>query len=529
MKSICLVLIMCLLSAVQTLSQDTAGTGGRYHTIARGETLYRLTIMYGVTAQEICDANPGLSAENFKAGTIVLIPPAKPKTETVSAPDTTIAVSTQKPLGLAGSPCKEMHKAKRKETLFSIAQKYGITLEWLQKANPETLREGYALKKGDVLCIPFPPTDTIKKTLTEPTNTQLFEQTRKQPRGMNIVRLAVILPFKARGSTQAKMLDFYRGVLMAVDSLKHGGTSFEIYAYSVDDKAENLDKILQQEELSRANIIFGPADSAQIAAVSRYAKAHGMLHVNPFYRWSLETENNPKFFTLNPPTRIQDSEAVKLLSSAFEGSNIVLLETGARSNSIATRLRTDSLPHRNVEMPHTEKGLAELIDPTRRNVLIPSSSDIKSLNVLMPLYLSMRRNHPEWDMCLVGYSEWQTYAGTLLEDFYKGDTYIFTPFFLKREDPVLKQLESTYLNHFGKPMPTGYPRMTVYGYDCAMHFLSGMIRWGTDFDEESEYRNPLQHSFRMKRKTNWGGLENHFMQFIHYKTTHDIESITLPQ
>ena len=99
---------MCLLSAVQTLSQDTAGTGGRYHTIARGETLYRLTIMYGVTAQEICDANPGLSAENFKAGTIVLIPPAKPKTETVSAPDTTIAVSTQKPLGLAGSPCKEM-------------------------------------------------------------------------------------------------------------------------------------------------------------------------------------------------------------------------------------------------------------------------------------------------------------------------------------------------------------------------------------------------------------------------------------
>ena len=45
-----------------------------YHTIASGETLYRLTVKYNVSAKAICDANPGLSAENFRIGQVILIP-----------------------------------------------------------------------------------------------------------------------------------------------------------------------------------------------------------------------------------------------------------------------------------------------------------------------------------------------------------------------------------------------------------------------------------------------------------------------
>jgi LysM repeat protein len=33
-----------------------------FHTIAPGETLYRLTVKYNVSAKAICDANPGQSA-----------------------------------------------------------------------------------------------------------------------------------------------------------------------------------------------------------------------------------------------------------------------------------------------------------------------------------------------------------------------------------------------------------------------------------------------------------------------------------
>ncbi len=39
-----------------------------------GETLYKLTTMYNVSAKDICEANPGLSAENFRIGQVILIP-----------------------------------------------------------------------------------------------------------------------------------------------------------------------------------------------------------------------------------------------------------------------------------------------------------------------------------------------------------------------------------------------------------------------------------------------------------------------
>ena len=46
----------------------------RFHTIQPGETLYRLSVENRVSVKNICDANPGLSVEQFKAGQVIVIP-----------------------------------------------------------------------------------------------------------------------------------------------------------------------------------------------------------------------------------------------------------------------------------------------------------------------------------------------------------------------------------------------------------------------------------------------------------------------
>ena len=66
----------------QTLKIPQAVTDGdnkhpRFHTIQSGETLYRLTLQYAVSAEAICAANPGLSAKNFRAGQVIIIPANK--------------------------------------------------------------------------------------------------------------------------------------------------------------------------------------------------------------------------------------------------------------------------------------------------------------------------------------------------------------------------------------------------------------------------------------------------------------------
>ena len=49
-------------------------SSGHFHTIQKGETLYRLSVENRVSVKEICDANPGLSADNFKIGQVITIP-----------------------------------------------------------------------------------------------------------------------------------------------------------------------------------------------------------------------------------------------------------------------------------------------------------------------------------------------------------------------------------------------------------------------------------------------------------------------
>jgi LysM repeat protein len=127
--------------------------GETFHTIQAGETLYKLTTMYNVSAKAICEANPGLSAENFRIGQVILIPLEKEPTNTVQTSVTQPAIQ-----GPVVARCKEMHKVKRKETIFSVSREYEISEQELINANPE-LKKG--MKKGQLLCIPYPSANIV--------------------------------------------------------------------------------------------------------------------------------------------------------------------------------------------------------------------------------------------------------------------------------------------------------------------------------------------------------------------------------
>ena len=83
--------------------------GESFHTIQAGETLYKLTTLYGVSAKAICEANPGLSADNFRIGQVIRIP-----LEDINSTEPT-QVPVEKPViqGPVQSRCREMHKVSR--------------------------------------------------------------------------------------------------------------------------------------------------------------------------------------------------------------------------------------------------------------------------------------------------------------------------------------------------------------------------------------------------------------------------------
>lgn len=155
-----------------------------YHTIEAGETLYRLTIKYSVSAKAICDANPGLSAENFRTGQVIRIPSASEATVGLSETKGNTTITGVTIPGPVESRCREMHKVKRKETIFSISREYGISEAELIAANPELKGEKH-IKKGSFLCIPYAKAQAVQAISSNmtPTDNELFNENRKKSNG----------------------------------------------------------------------------------------------------------------------------------------------------------------------------------------------------------------------------------------------------------------------------------------------------------------------------------------------------------
>ena len=222
--------------AGETLKIPQADNGSNqdkpiFHTIQAGETLYQLTLKYNVTAQAICNVNPGLSASNFRIGQVIAIPAQeavkKPQEDLTETAETAPAKTNE---------WRDMHKVQRKETIFSISREYGITQEELIAANPE-LKNG-KLKRGTFLFIPYPKSEqkkeeTAKAPAHTPSNEELFSQSIQPPKSIQTVKTAVLLPFtdSSNRDEQLRMVEYYEGFLIAADSLKRQGISLDIYAY----------------------------------------------------------------------------------------------------------------------------------------------------------------------------------------------------------------------------------------------------------------------------------------------------------
>ena len=92
---------------------------------------------------------------------------------------------------------REIHKVKKKETIFGIARQYGITIQDLVDANPEMNTPGYELKKDSYIAIPYPKSQTSHaETAAAPVSTPAQSKTvtaKSRAKG-DPIRLGVMLP-----------------------------------------------------------------------------------------------------------------------------------------------------------------------------------------------------------------------------------------------------------------------------------------------------------------------------------------------
>lgn len=505
-----------------------------FHTIATGETLYRLTVKYNVSAKAICDANPGLSAENFRIGQVIRIPSSTENNAVKTTETTNNRVNNSQILGPVQPRCRDMHKVKRKETVFSISREYGISEAELIAANPELKGEN-KIKKGSLLCIPYPSAQTSPSTQPKdiPTDSELFRENRKETERFNTIKAAIILPFLegvSKGEA-ARMVEYYEGFLMAVDSLKRTGTSIDLYTYNSGPETASLNSILGKNEMKNMDIIFGPLYQQHISPLSDFAKKNDIRLVIPFTSKDNAVFRNPAVYQINTPQSYLDSEVYDHFVRQFPHANVIFLEANQQTKDkidfikgLKEELKNRSIPMKTLKEDATVESLKAVLRADRENVFIPTSDSNLTLIKILPQLTLLVRDQPESRIHLFGYPKWQTYTKDHLDAFFELDTYFYSSFYTNNLLPAAINFTKNYRRWYGKDMDERYPKYGMLGFDTSYFFLKGLSRYGSEFEKNMQELNltPIQTGFKFQRVNNWGGFINKKVFFVRFTKNYEL-------
>jgi LysM repeat protein len=485
-----------------------------YHTIRTGETLYGVSRQYGLSAEDISEANRGLTPETFAAGKTIRIPAMRMQSLPVT--QTKVVVKELK------------YKIKRQETMYSICRKFDVTSEELLAYNPR-LKSG--LKAGMELIIPVRTEEIVTEIPAQrELNIEELINYRRQIERTNIARIALLLPFidpATQAPLDARVIEFYEGFLMSVDSMRNDGMSVELYVYNIGNDAATTATALENIESPLPDLLVGGMTDIQIELIADFARDRNIKYVVPFSsRCERLTLDNPCIFQVNAMPQNLYSYLTPRIHTLFPRHRIVLLNTNDGNpktqlvHMLGADLNDNAIPF--AEVTFSEKtfqaDMLAAMSNTVPNLVIPFSGSLDALLKIKSTLRSIAETKPEYSVTLFGHPEWQNYTKDCLDDFYALNTYFYTPAYMNTMTPEAKWFAGKYKDMYNKPLSPSSPRYAVLGYDLGMYFLTAIRTYGNTFDNyvhQHVYRS-IQSGFRFGRVNNWGGFFNTNLYIVHY-------------
>lgn len=524
------------LPTAQTPSSEAVGeVVSNSYEVKKGDTVYGLCRRFGVSREEFLRLNPG-AIDGLKAGeTVKLREGSAPEPAAVSATPAptqrTEVESAPRQAQPVNSP-EVTYTIKEGETLYHISKEHGTTVEAILQANPELDVTDY--KMGMVIVIPVAdsaahevaPAETIGFAPEE----KPVVTTSESDSSSNGIVIALALPFNLnveKADRQDKVYtEFYKGFLLAVDSMRNCGTPIKVMAFDTADSMDSVRSILANPMLAEAQVIVGPGDANQLNAFANYGKERGVEVLNLFHVKDISYRINPSMMQGNIPHETMYEKAADYLVNNLRGAVPVLVKSRNASADKAEFLtilkgRFDSRGINAVEIQFDDQlklDDLESIDRAGSFTFIPVTGKSDELQKMLSTLIEFKKSNPYPDgITLFGYPEWTTFRGDMLAKMIEMGTTVFSRFYTVPEDAQLKQVEDVFVRWYGSPMASLVPRQGLFGFDTGMYLIKALKANGGDFNLFTPAYNGVQNGFDFQRSPG-GGFVNNDLYIINFRT-----------
>ena len=273
---------------------------------------------------------------------------------------------------------REIHKVKKKETIFGIARQYGITIQDLVDANPEMNTPGYELKKDSYICIPYPKQETSSPQPVEtPVSVNRQATTVKKTRAKGApIRRGVMLPLHDINGDGRRMVEYYRGILMACDSLKKMGISVDVHAWNTPDNVP-IAPVLRENAARECDLIVGPLYSKQMAELSNFATENDIRLVIPFSINAPQLQTNRNIFQVYQAPSAVNEAMIEQFLKRFGDTHPVFIDCndststkGSFTAGLRRRLEAKGIAYSLTNLKSSESNFSKAFSTTKPNVVI---------------------------------------------------------------------------------------------------------------------------------------------------------------
>ena len=525
-----------------------------YHTISSGETLYAIAQRYETSVESIMRANPGIKPTKLAKGAVIRVPDVNADVvvaeKETPAETTTIDTPVEQPKEVEKEAVEQLventggkyrtYCAKKKETFYSIAQKFDIAVDELRAVNPDIRK----VKEGMNINI---PNSVVDKDVTQNSDENVASNEHLESlysriyskKNTDHINVAVMLPFMLNETESVKSAlytEYYQGFLLAVDSLKRQGYSVNVYAYDTQNSADVVRNLLSRQQMTKMDLIIAPDQDDAIDLVADFGEQHDINVVNSFSLKNEKVNTNARVFQTNIPGSYLYAETVACFIKTFKNKRVVFLDNAddtEADNEFITTLQSE-LSQRN--MPYTTCSYKGILSDDNLSgtalsasiVFVPTSNKKEAIAEILPALDRFVATHDASDVSLFGYPGWIPQINKNLDKFYHLDTYIFSRFYIQPEDARMYDFSIKYAYWYNEEMRNASPRYAVLGFDTGLYFLQAIAQHGKNFAnyDMTEMPQSIQTDFNFERINNWSGFINKSFYFVHLTRDMKIEKIS---
>lgn len=512
-----------------TVSKEKVKLNGKLylsHVVLERQTLYSISKAYGVSEEELYEANPSLRETGLQKNAILLIPyrEAVPEQQNVQQEEEYTE-----------------HTVRWYEDIEDIARRYDVSVKDIMEANDlknrklttrQTLR--IPLKKATAETgqetpatpevptedpatqVPETPVVAVPVMETVPVAPDTSYLLRLRPK--DSVELSLVLPLRAAGDVSELNMDFYSGALLAIKDLEAEGIKVQMNVYDLMAGMPPIDALV------RGDFVLGPVASRDLEAVLQ--RINGQVPViSPLDQkaGTLAAFYKP-FIQVPTPADNQYEDLAQWVREdlAWDKDKVILITEKGASNvaaSVAIRsamaqrgLEYEILNYAIVEGRGIPALLAEKMAAEGVNrVIVASESEAFMGDVVRNLGIMLGKGY---DIVMYAPSKVRTFDTIDGSAYHDALLHLCTSYYVDYSQPEVDRFVRAYRALF----QTEPSQFAFQGYDTVHFFTSRVARFGSDWYKllDKERGTGLHTDFLFQADA-FGNLQNKAVRRIVFR------------